>query len=277
LRSFDLANPFPEEANRRLTTHISALHFAPTRLARTNLLRERVDPERVVLTGNTVVDALLRTSQRADLPPPPEPWQSLPSGACPVLVTLHRRESWGEPLAGICRALRAVADALPEVSLLYPLHPQPRVRDTVEPLLGGHPRVHLLDPLEYLSHVSAMKACSFIVTDSGGIQEEAPVLAKPTLVLRDVTERPEAIEAGTAWLVGTEEAAVRDAITTMARDRERYDSMAHGASPYGDGLASERIVGAIRRFAGLPVRDDLAAPLDAPLAPDVTEMDREAA
>jgi UDP-N-acetylglucosamine 2-epimerase (non-hydrolysing) len=261
LRSFDLANPFPEEANRRLTTQIAALHFAPTRRAERNLLREQVPPERIVLTGNTVVDALQSVAQRADLPPPPAPWRELPSEAQRVLVTLHRRESWGPPLAGICRALRDAADALPALHVLYPVHPQPRVRETVEPVLNGHPRVRLIEPLDYLDAVAAMKACSFIVTDSGGLQEEAPVLAKPVLVLREVTERPEAVEAGTSWLVGTQETAVREAILALATDRSRYDAMARAVSPYGDGRAAQRTVAAIRRFAGLPERPDDPPPL----------------
>jgi len=255
LRSFDLANPFPEEANRRLTTQIAALHFAPTRRAEENLLREGVPEERVILTGNTVVDALQSIAGRPDLPPPPAAWRDLPGGICPVLVTLHRRESWGPPLAGICRALRAAADALPHVRLLYPVHPQPRVRETVEPLLRDHPRISLVDPLGYLEHVAAMKACSFIVTDSGGIQEEAPVLGKPVLVLREVTERPEAVEAGTSWLVGTRERDVYDAVVALATDDDRHGRMAHAVSPYGDGRAAERTVVAIRRLAGLPAGD----------------------
>lgn len=261
LRSFDLANPFPEEANRRLTTQITALHFAPTRRAERNLLQEQVPAERVILTGNTVVDALLSVAHKPDLPHPPEAWSELEPDACPVLVTLHRRESWGQPLAGICRALRRAADALPQLHVVYPVHPQPRVRETVEPLLRGHPRVHLIEPLDYLHGVAAMKACSFIVTDSGGIQEEAPVLAKPVLVLREVTERPEAVEAGTSWLVGTNEEAVYDAVGTLATDRAKYDSMAHATSPYGDGRASQRIVAAIRSFAGLPPLGDGQPPL----------------
>src|SRR5205085_2788587 len=141
LRSFDLANPFPEEANRRLTTQITALHFAPTRRAESNLLREQVPADRVVLTGNTVVDALLSVANNPALPVSPDGWHKLPPDAPRVLVTLHRRESWGKQLAGICRALRDAADALPELHVVYPVHPQPRVRETVEPLLGDHPRI----------------------------------------------------------------------------------------------------------------------------------------
>lgn len=261
LRSFDLQNPFPEEANRKLTTQVTTLNFAPTRRAESHLLREQVPPEQVFLTGNTVVDALMSVASRPDLPPPPAAWADLPSDACPVLVTLHRRESWGAPLAGICRALRAAVDAVPQLHVVYPVHPQPRVRETVEPLLQGHPRIRLIEPLDYLENVAAMKACSFIVTDSGGIQEEGPVLAKPVLVLREVTERPEAVEAGTAWLVGTDEAAVFEAVTTLATNRSRYDEMAHAISPYGDGRASQRIVAAIRAFAGLPRALDSPRPL----------------
>src|SRR5262249_47018982 len=180
LRSFDLANPFPEEANRRLTTQLASLHFAPTRRAQQNLLDENVPASRVFHTGNTVIDALLSVSRRPDLPPPPDPWRRLPpDGACPVLVTLHRRESWGEPLAGICRALRQAADDLPQLTIVFPVHPQPRVRQTTEQFLRDHPRISLVEPLDYLDFVAAMKACSFVVTDSGGIQEEAPVLGKP--------------------------------------------------------------------------------------------------
>lgn len=274
LRSFDLDNPFPEEANRRLTTQIAALNFAPTSRAESQLLLEQVAPERVLLTGNTVVDALLSVASRPDLPPPPAPWLDLPEDACPVLVTLHRRESWGKPLAGICRAIRAAADAVPGLHVVYPVHPQPRVRETVEPILRGHPRIQLIEPLDYQENVAAMKACSFIVTDSGGIQEEAPVLGKPVLVLRDVTERPEAVEAGTSWLVGTREGAVREAIVILATDQDVYGSMAQAISPYGDGHASQRIVSAIRTFAGLPATLDGRRPLQ--LARPV-EIDRSAA
>lgn len=255
LRSFDLDNPFPEEGFRRLTAQIARLHFAPTRRAVANLLREGVAPERVVHAGNTVVDALLSVANRPDLPPPPALWRDLPAdGACPIYVTLHRRESWGAPLEGICRALRRIADDLPGVRIVYPVHPQPRVRETAHARLGGHPRIALLEPLDYLANVAAMRACRFIVTDSGGLQEEGPVLGKPVLVLRGVTERPEGVEAGTAWLVGTDEERVYDAVRTLALDDRRYAEMAHAVSPYGDGHAAERIVAAIRRFAGLPAR-----------------------
>lgn len=254
LRSFNLADPFPEEANRRLTGQLATFHFAPTRRARENLLREHLPSDRIYLTGNTVVDMVQRVARRSDLPPPPEAWRNLASrDTVPVYVTLHRRESWGPPLEGICRALRRAVDDLPALHLLYPVHPQPRVREVVSELLAGHERISLVEPLEYLENVAAMKACSFIVTDSGGLQEEAPVLGKPVLVLRNVTERPEAVEAGTSWLVGTREADVYEAVCTLATDEHRRASMARATSPFGDGRASERIVAALRRHLGLTV------------------------
>jgi UDP-N-acetylglucosamine 2-epimerase (non-hydrolysing) len=265
LRSFDLANPFPEEANRRLTSQVATLHFAPTRRAEQNLLAERVPRERVVLTGNPVVDVVKEIAERPDLPPP-WPWREvLQDGACRVLVTLHRRENWGAPLERMCRGLRRAVDEVPGLDVVYPVHLQPRVRETVTSLLAGHPRIALMEPLDYLANIAAMRACSFIVTDSGGIQEEAPVLGKPVLVLREVTERPEAMEAGTSWLVGTEERNVYDAIVSLATDTERRRAMANAVSPFGDGRASERIVAAIRRYVGLPALPNQPAELRSPL------------
>jgi UDP-N-acetylglucosamine 2-epimerase (non-hydrolysing) len=164
-------------------------------------------------------------------------------------------------LENICHALRRVADDLPQISIVFPVHPQPRVRETTDRLLRGQPRISLIDPLGYLEFVAAMRACAFVVTDSGGIQEEAPVLAKPVLVLRAVTERPEAIEAGTSFLVGTDEADVYAHVVSLATDMPRRERMAHAASPFGDGRASERIVAAIHRFAGLPPLADEPPPL----------------
>jgi UDP-N-acetylglucosamine 2-epimerase (non-hydrolysing) len=251
LRSFDLVNPFPEEANRRLVGQLAALHFAPTQRAEDNLLREGVPGARVLVTGNTAVDALQAALRRTNLPRPPVAWAELPPNACKLLVTLHRRESWGEPLVGICRALRAAVDALPHVHMVYPVHPQPRVQATVSAELTSHPRIALVEPLDYFQMVAAMKECSFIITDSGGIQEEAPALGKPVLVVRSVTERPEAVEAGTSWLVGTNPEYVFEAVRALATDRARHASMSHARSPFGDGLASERIVQALRYFLGL--------------------------
>lgn len=261
LRSFDLANPFPEEANRRLTGQLATLHFAPTARSRDNLLREGVPAERVSLTGNTVVDVVRAVAARPDLPPPPAPWQALGAGAVRVLVTLHRRESWGEPLEGICRALRRAVDTCPELHMLYPVHPQPRVRETVDGLLRAHPRIALVEPLDYFANVSAMRASDFIVTDSGGIQEEGPVLGSPVLVLREVTERQEAVEAGTARLVGTREEDVFQAVMQLATRPAARAAMARPNSPFGDGRASERIVAILRSRAGLPPLPGTPPPL----------------
>jgi UDP-N-acetylglucosamine 2-epimerase (non-hydrolysing) len=250
LRSFDLANPFPEEANRRLVGQLTTLHFAPTARSRANLLAENVPSDRVLLTGNTVVDALQWVVARPSTPPPVA-WAELPPATTKVLVTLHRRESWGEQLTGICRALRRAVEDLPAVHVFYPVHPQPRVRETVAAELAGHPRISLSEPLDYFQMVAAMRDCSFIATDSGGIQEEAPALGKPVLVLRGVTERPEAVEAGTSWLVGTTPEAVYTAVRTLATDPLRYAAMAHARSPFGDGRASDRIVQGLRYLLGL--------------------------
>ena len=198
LRTGDMQNPFPEEMNRVLVSRMAALHFAPTEGARQNLLREGVAPGSVHATGNSVIDALLWAAQRVD----PSAFAP-PAGRKLILVTAHRRENFGEPLAQVCAALRELADR-PDVQLLYPVHPNPNVRDVVRRALGGHPAIRLVDPLDYPAMVAAMRACTLILTDSGGVQEEAPSLGKPVLVTRRDTERPEAVEAGTAKLVGTD-------------------------------------------------------------------------
>lgn len=246
LRSGNLNDPFPEEANRLLTTRLAALHFAPTVRARAALLAEGVSPDQVVVTGNTVVDALQMVLREGRVPAIPEGW-NVPEGVCTLLVTLHRRETWGARLEGICRAILRALDAEPNLWVFFPVHPQPRVREVVIPLLGSHSRVCLAEPLGYLDFVAAMRASYCIVTDSGGVQEEAPVLGKPVLVLRQVTERPEAIEAGTSRLVGTEEESVLNAILELVQRSDIYTGMAKAVSPYGDGNASTRIVDAVRR------------------------------
>ena len=248
LRSFDNYDPFPEEANRRLTAAVTDLHFAPTERARQNLLSEGIADSRIVVTGNTVVDALLTVagSERLrELPPPP----GFGEGGRLILVTLHRRENWGEPMEAMCASLRRVLDHFPDTRLLFPMHRNPIVRGPVTRALGGHPRAHLVEPLDYLGFVKAMTLCHLIVTDSGGIQEEAPALAKPVLVLRETTERPEAIEAGTARLVGTSPTRVFAAVAELLTDDGTYDAMARAASPFGDGHAAERIVDTIRIWA----------------------------
>lgn len=242
LRTFDKFNPYPEEVNRRLTTVLSDYHFAPTPLAEVNLLREGVPHDRVFVTGNTVVDALrMMTAAGIGL-----------NGSSldgidflrqrVILVTAHRRENWGEPLRNICTALAELVRKYKDVCVVYPVHLNPNVRRTVQHILQGLPRVHLIEPLDYLTFVGVMQRASLILTDSGGIQEEAPSLGKPVLVLRTTTERPEASESGMARIIGT---GVDDIVASVARlldDPEHLKRMSQGSNPYGDGRAAERIV-----------------------------------
>jgi UDP-N-acetylglucosamine 2-epimerase (non-hydrolysing) len=241
LRTGDRFHPFPEEINRRIADAVCDLHFAPTEAARANLLREGVDDARIVVTGNTVIDALL------DVAAKPFDWNA--SELAPIqrdrrliLVTAHRRENFGRPLEGICKALRELAATSPDLHFVYPVHLNPHVIGPVRERLSGIENITLLDPLEYLPLVHLMKASFLILTDSGGLQEEAPGLGKPVLVLRDVTERPEGVEAGTVKLVGTEcETIVRET-RRLLDDIGEYERMARAVNPYGDGKASERIV-----------------------------------
>jgi UDP-N-acetylglucosamine 2-epimerase (non-hydrolysing) len=241
LRSFDLQNPYPEEFNRIVASRIATLHFAPTEQACANLRREGVPDAHVVLTGNTVIDALHWVAARE----PRSPLADAP-GRRLLLVTVHRRENFGEPLRDICGALEALLDAYPDIEVLWPVHPNPNVSSFVTARLGAAPRVHLTEPLRYGAFVGALKQAYLVLTDSGGVQEEAPALARPVLVLRRGTERPEAIAAGVARRVGT---AFQD-IVTNARELldspSAYAAMARAVSPYGDGQASGRIVQAIR-------------------------------
>jgi UDP-N-acetylglucosamine 2-epimerase (non-hydrolysing) len=248
LRSFDRDDPFPEEINRRLVSVIADLHFAPTTRARANLLAEGVSSDRVSVTGNTVVDALLGVLNGPEQGKFVAPRTIDPNGRI-ILATLHRRESWGEPMRAACSSLRLALDRFPDTELLFPMHRNPIVRDVVTSVLGNHPRAHLVEPLDYVSMVRAMARCHLIVTDSGGIQEEAPALGKPVLVVRDTTERPEAIEAGTARLVGTNAQSVLAGLIDLLGNPESYDRMAHAASPFGDGHAAEKIVGRIEAWS----------------------------
>ena len=230
LRSGNLFSPFPEEANRVVASHLASIHFAPTLGARANLLREGIRPRAIHVTGNTVIDALLQSARHdgpigVDL----DPSKRL------VLVTAHRRDCIGEPLRRICRAVRTLHTLFPDVEILWPLHPNPAIRSTVEPILGYLPRVRLTEPLAYGPFVAAMKRSTLILTDSGGIQEEAPALGKPVLVLRNESERPEAIEAGVARLVGHDPRKIVAETCRLLTDPVAYRSMSRGASPYGDG------------------------------------------
>jgi UDP-N-acetylglucosamine 2-epimerase (non-hydrolysing) len=232
--------PFPEEANRRLISVLADWHYAPTEWARRNLLAEGFADESIVVTGNTVIDAL-RSIDPTRFDPDPAAGAALASAERLILVTAHRRENHGAPLRDLCAALRSLAERNPDVALAFPVHPNPRVREPVHRRLGGHPRIHLLAPLDYLGFVGLLRRCHFVITDSGGIQEEAPAFGKPVLVLRDTTERPEGVEAGTARLVGTERGRIVAEAERLLRDAAAYDAMARAHHPYGDGDSARRI------------------------------------
>jgi len=249
LRTGDRWQPFPEEMNRVLTTRIAALHFAPTPAARDALLREGIAAADIYLTGNTVIDALLQTV-RADYHFRTPALTALDPARRVVLVTTHRRESFGAPLRSICAAIRTLAARFPELQFVLPVHPNPEVKGTVEELLGDLPGMRLIPPVDYLEFVHLMSRADLVLTDSGGIQEEAPSLGKPVLVLREVTERPEGVAAGTALVVGTDQERIVAAASELLTSPEAYARMANAVNPYGDGRASERIVAALAdRFA----------------------------
>jgi UDP-N-acetylglucosamine 2-epimerase (non-hydrolysing) len=245
LRTGDKWQPFPEEINRRVAGAIADLHFAPTDWARQNLLHEGVPPERVIVTGNPVIDALQDVAARPyDITR--GPLAAIPWERRVILVTAHRRENFGRPLENIFTALRTLAETYPkDIYLVYPVHLNPNVRGPAHRLLGNLPNVSLIEPLDYLPMVHLMKRAYLVVTDSGGLQEEAPALGTPVLVLREVTERPEAIEAGTARLVGTDPARILSETRRLLDDPAARRAMAHAANPYGDGHAAERIVEAL--------------------------------
>jgi len=237
LRSGDDAAPFPEEANRKLVARLASLHLCPTPGSAANLLAEAVPGDRVLVTGNTVIDALLWAVERARLAPPPVP-RTRPRR---ILLTVHRRENHGPALAEVCSAVRRLARRR-DTEIVFPVHHNPAVRDVVLPRLAGVEGVHLCEPLDYLSLVGLLDSCDLVLTDSGGLQEEAPALGKPVLVLRETTERPEAVDAGVARLVGTDQDAIVGFAETLLDDPEAYAAMAHPENPFGDGQASRRIV-----------------------------------
>jgi UDP-N-acetylglucosamine 2-epimerase (non-hydrolysing) len=242
LRTGDLRQPFPEEANRQLVSRLASYHFAPTDSARANLAREGITSG-VHVVGNTVVDALLWATPRARVP---EDLSTVIAnekrqGKRIILVTGHRRESFGAPFEAICRAIGDLAQR-PDISFIYPVHLNPRVRDPVLAILSGRLGVHLIEPVDYPTMISLMKDCYLVLTDSGGIQEEAPSLGKPVLVMREVTERPEGVIAGTSRLVGTDRSTISHAVGVLLDNKEEYQRMVLNRNPYGDGHASERIV-----------------------------------
>lgn len=248
LRSHDIYNPFPEEANRKLVSVLTEIHFAPTALSRDKLLAEGVPPGRIVVTGNTVVDTLRAIG---DLP---HSWENTPLAGIPddnsrlVLVTSHRRESWGSDQENMCSALKDLVKQHPDIRVIYPVHLNPNVLNTVQALLRDTDRIHLTEPLDYSTFVSLLRRCFLILTDSGGIQEEAPTFHKPVLVLRKVTERPEASQFGMAKIIGMSRDAIVSETSSLLSDEEAYLDMSAGENPYGDGRGSERIVEAVSRW-----------------------------
>ncbi|MBJ7901445.1 MAG: UDP-N-acetylglucosamine 2-epimerase (non-hydrolyzing) [Cyanobacteria bacterium RI_101] len=244
LRTDNLLNPFPEEANRRLISQLAQLHFAPTPLALENLARSGVTGQ-CFLTGNTVIDALLTVAgQKPPCPVPGLDWEAKKV----LLATVHRRENWGAPLADIITSFERILAEFPETALLLPLHRNPTVREPIQTRLGDHPQVFLTEPLDYAQLVGAVQRCYLLLTDSGGLQEEAPSLGKPVLVLRETTERPEAAMAGTAKLVGTNPETVVSAARELLQNPLAYDAMANAINPFGDGTASAQIVQIVEDF-----------------------------
>jgi UDP-N-acetylglucosamine 2-epimerase (non-hydrolysing) len=249
LRTGDRYQPFPEEMNRVLTTRLASIHFAPTAQAQTTLLNEGVPQADVHLTGNTVIDALLQTVREDYVLRSPE-LAALDPRRRLVLVTTHRRESFGAPLRATCAAIRELAGRFPELQFVLPVHPNPEVKQTVEHLLCDLPGMFLIEPVDYLEFVHLMNRAYLILTDSGGIQEEAPSLGKPVLVLREVTERPEGVAAGTAVVVGTDQARIVGVASELLTSRQAYERMANAVNPYGDGHASGRILKALEERFG---------------------------
>lgn len=251
LRTDDPYRPFPEEINRRLTSVLARWHYAPTRRAAERLRQEGVSADRIWVTGNTVIDALLHVAQNSGPVQQEAVRRHLEAGRRLVLVTTHRRESWGEPHRAVYRALKELVERFSDVAVVVSVHPNPAVRRVATEELGGVPRTVLLDPPDYLAFVPLLKAAHLVLTDSGGLQEEAPALGKPVLVLREVTERPEGVEAGCARVVGTDTARIVEESSRLLQDPEAYRQMVAAVNPYGDGRASARIVQALRFALGL--------------------------
>ncbi len=237
LRTYDIYSPYPEEFNRQAVGIVAKYNFSPTEMSKENLLREGKDPSSIYVTGNTAIDAL-KTTVRNDYTHPELEWAS--DGRL-IIITAHRRENLGEPMHNMFRAIRRIMDEHPDVKAIYPIHMNPVVREAAAQELGGCDRVHIIEPLEVLDFHNFLARSYMILTDSGGIQEEAPSLGKPVLVMRDTTERPEGIAAGTLKLVGTDEKVIYDNFKLLLDDKEAYDSMAKASNPYGDGHACERI------------------------------------
>lgn len=248
LRTFDKYSPFPEEMNRQMTDNLADLYFAPTSESKENLLKENHPESAIVITGNTAIDALKLTVQSDyyhDVLDQLDPDKKL------VLVTMHRRENQGQPMRNVFAALREMVDLHQEIEVVYPVHLSPAVQEAAKDILAGHERIHLIEPLDVLDFHNLASRSYFIMTDSGGVQEEAPSLGKPVLVLRDTTERPEGVRAGTLKLVGTDPVRVKDAMAELLTDETLYRKMSQAPNPYGDGRASERIVQSIQQYFGV--------------------------
>lgn len=245
LRTWNKYSPFPEEMNRQMTDDLADLYFAPTELSKKNLLKENHKADNIFVTGNTAIDALQETVQKDyhhDVLDEINPDNRV------ILVTMHRRENQGEPMRRVFKVMKQVVDAHDDVEIIYPVHLSPRVQAVANEVLGGDPRIHLIDPLDVVDFHNLAKRSYFIMTDSGGVQEEAPSLGKPVLVLRDTTERPEGVKAGTLKLVGTQVDEVRKAMIELLEDHAAYEKMANAKNPYGDGKASDRIMDAISYY-----------------------------
>ncbi len=254
LRTGNKYSPYPEEMNRKLTGSIADMHFAPTSTSKANLLKENVNPETILVTGNTVIDAL-QTTVKADYEFADAEFNKIfARGNRLILMTTHRRENLGEPMRNVYKALRKVLETHADVEAIFPVHKNPKVREIVQEELGGLDRVHLIEPMDYEPFANLMGKVDIVLTDSGGIQEEAPALGKPVLVLRDTTERPEAVDAGTVKLIGTAYEDVLRETNLLLDDSAHYKKMAEAANPYGDGKACERIIRAILQKNGFNVK-----------------------
>ncbi|PFG18662.1 non-hydrolyzing UDP-N-acetylglucosamine 2-epimerase [Serinibacter salmoneus] len=279
LRSGDLSSPFPEEGNRQLLSRVASLHLAPTATSRANLLAEGIEPARIAVTGNTVIDALLAARAEAADREPGDLASALAAqraGRPVLLVTTHRRENWGEPMHRIAAAVRRLTDEVGDLEVVLPMHANPDVRATLLPILADLDRVTLTEPLDYLSFVRAQDAATVVLTDSGGVQEEAPSLGKPVLVARENTERPEAVAAGTARLVGTDEDLIVREVMTLLSDAGAYQAMARAVNPYGDGHAARRGLAAIGELLEVDAREADFSPVGGTAADSDQRADRPA-
>ena len=244
LRTYDIYSPFPEEFNRQAVSIMAKLNFAPTEQARNNLIKEGKKADCIFVTGNTAIDAL-KTTVKANYIHPELEWAK---GSRLILLTAHRRENLGDPIRQIFRGIKKVVNQVPDIKVLYPIHMNPQVRCIAHEILGNHNRIRLIEPLDVLDFHNFINHSYLILTDSGGIQEEAPSLGKPVLVMRDTTERPEGVDAGTLKLVGTSERSIYDAFLNLLENSDEYDRMSHASNPYGDGYASQKIVDILERY-----------------------------